>query len=156
MMRPPKGIGAAPWRRIQSATMQLSPHPRATCASPEARAHKARFVRCAPLIPALVAALWLAAPAQAKPKADVAASGAPEIDAGPHPVLDRIRASGRIVLAHRESSVPFSYYDADKKPVGYALDLCKDIAEAVRTHLGLKTIEIDYLPITAATRLDAI
>ncbi len=136
--------------------MQLFPHSRASCASPEARARKARFVRCAPLIPALVAALWLAAPAQAKPKEDAAAAQAPEADPGPHPVLDRIRATGRIVLAHRESSVPFSYYDANKKPVGYALDLCKDVAEAVRKHLGLKSIEIAYLPITTATRIDAI
>ena len=136
--------------------MQLFPHSRATCASPEARAHKARFVRCAPSIPALVAALCLASPVQAKPKADAPASQATEADAGPHPVLDRIRSTGRIVLAHRESSVPFSYYDASKKPVGYALDLCKDVAEAVRKHLGLKSIEIAYLPITTATRIDAI
>jgi ABC-type amino acid transport substrate-binding protein len=60
------------------------------------------------------------------------------------------------VLAHRESSVPFSYYDAKKQPVGYALDLCRDAAEAVRKHLGLKTLEIAYLPITTATRIEAI
>ena len=60
------------------------------------------------------------------------------------------------MLAHRESSVPFSYYDGNKKPVGYALDLCKDLAEAVRKHLGLKTIEIAYLPITTANRIEAI
>jgi glutamate/aspartate transport system substrate-binding protein len=112
--------------------------------------------RCVSLIPALAAALCLASPAHAKPKADASASQAAEPDAGPHPVLDRIRSSGRIVLAHRESSVPFSNYDANKKPVGYALDLCKDVAEAVRKHLGLKSIEIAYLPITAATRMDAI
>ena len=112
--------------------------------------------RCVQLIPALAAALCLASPAHAKPKADAPASQAAEADAGPHPVLDRIRSTGRIVLAHRESSVPFSYYDAGKKPVGYALDLCKDVAEAVRKHLGLKSLEIAYLPITAATRMDAI
>ena len=135
--------------------MQHFPHSSATRATPEARAHKARFARGASLITALVAALCLAPSAQAK-KADSAASAASQADVGPHPVLDRIRSSGRIVLAHRESSVPFSYYDASKKPVGYALDLCKDVAEAVRKHLGLKTIEIVYLPITTATRIDTI
>jgi glutamate/aspartate transport system substrate-binding protein len=60
------------------------------------------------------------------------------------------------VLAHRESSLPFSYYDANKKPVGYALDLCKDVAEAVRKHLGMKTLEIEYVPITTSTRIDTI
>ena len=136
--------------------MQLSPHSRSPCASPEARAHEARFFRHAPMIPALVAALCLATPAHAKPKEDAAAEQAAEADVGPHPVLDRIRATGRIVLAHRESAVPFSYYDANRKPVGYALDLCKDVAEAVRKHLGLKSIEIAYLSITPATRIDAI
>jgi len=135
--------------------MQLPLHSRASCASPEARRHPARAVQCAPLIPALAAALLLAGPAQAKPKAD-APVAAVEVDAGPHPVLDRIRATGRIVLAHRESSVPFSYYDAGRKPVGYALDLCRDVAEAVRKHLGLKILEIAYLPITTANRIDAI
>ncbi len=109
------------------------------------------------LIPALVGALALAPAAQAKPKADAASAAASEAeDAEPHPVLDRIRSSGRIVLAHRESAVPFSYYDANKKPVGYALDLCRDVAEAVRKHLGLKTINIAYLAVTPATRIDAI
>jgi glutamate/aspartate transport system substrate-binding protein len=136
--------------------MQVSPHSRAIRATPEAPAHPARFARGAMLIPALAALFWLAlpAPAHAKPKAD--AAPVQEEDVGPHPVLDRIRSSGRIVLAHRESSVPFSYYDANKKPVGYALDLCKAVAEAVRKHLGLKTLEIAYLPITTATRIDAI
>ncbi len=95
----------------------------------------------------------MASSAQARPKAEAAAS---EADAQPHPVLDRIRSTGHIVLAHRESAVPFSYYDTGKKPVGYALDLCKDVAEAVRKHLGLKSIAIDYLPVTPATRIDAI
>ena len=137
--------------------MQLFPHLRATGASPDARAHEARVVRRALLmIPALAAAMGLAAPAHAKAKPEAAASQAPEADAGPHPVLDRIRSSGRIVLAHRESSVPFSYYDAAHKPVGYALDLCKDVAEAVRRHLGLKTLDVAYVPITTANRIDII
>ena len=127
---------------------------RATPTPPDSRAHKARFAVGVTLVTALAAAPALALAAQARPKADAAASQSE--DAGPHPVLDRIRSSGHIVLAHRESSVPFSYYDASKKPVGYALDLCKEVAEAVRKHLGLKTLEIAYLPITTATRIDAI
>ena len=134
--------------------MQVLQRQRATLPTPDARAHKARFALGATLVMALVAAPCLVSAAQAKPKADAAASQSE--DAGPHPVLDRIRSSGRIVLAHRESSVPFSYYDANKKPIGYALDLCREVAEAVRKHLGLKTLEIAYLPITTATRIDAI
>ena len=40
-------------------------------------------------------------------------------------VLERIKSRGRIVLAHREASVPFSYLDAQRRPVGYALDICQ-------------------------------
>ena len=130
--------------------MQVLPCPSATRAPLQTRAHQARRL----LGVTLAALVCLAPAAQAKPK-DAAAS-APAADAEPHPVLDRIRSSGKIVLAHRESSVPFSYYDANKKPVGYALDLCKDVAEAVRKHLGLKTLEIAYVPITTATRIDTI
>ena len=72
------------------------------------------------------------------------------------PVLERIKSSGRIVLAHRESSVPFSYYDADRHPVGYAMDMCKDVVEAVRKHLGLKTLAIATVPVTTATRIPTI
>jgi len=113
----------------------------------------------AALLTALLAALACGPQAQAKPKADApaGASGAePSADPEPHPVLDRIRSTGRIVLAHRESSVPFSYYDANKKPIGFAVDLCKDLAETVRKHLGMKTLEIAYLPVSTSTRIPAI
>ena len=69
------------------------------------------------------------------------------------PVTDRIRQSGKIVLAHRESSVPFSYLDGDGKPVGYALDLCAKVVEAVRSKLGLKSLIPTYLQVTPANRI---
>jgi ABC-type amino acid transport substrate-binding protein len=128
-------------------------HASATRATPGAAAHKARLVVRTLLIPALAATVFLAPPTHARAKADAASA---PVDAEPHPVLDRIRSSGRIVLAHRESAVPFSYVDGGKKPVGYALDLCKEVAETVRKHLGLKTLDIAYLAVTPATRIDAI
>ena len=70
--------------------------------------------------------------------------------------LEHIRSTGKIILAHRESSLPFSYVDNDKHPIGYSLDICKSLAEAVSKHLGLKKLEIEYLPVTTATRISAI
>ena len=133
--------------------MHLFPTSGALRATPGAVPLRARLTVGAALT-AAIAVFCLAPSAQARPKAEAAASET--ADAQPHPVLDRIRTTGHIVLAHRESAVPFSYYDANKKPVGYALDLCKDVAEAVRKHLGLKSIEIAYLAVTPATRIDAI
>lgn len=72
------------------------------------------------------------------------------------PVTDRIRQSGRLVIAHRESSVPLSYVDADKRPVGYAVELCQRVAEAVRRRLGLDTLQVAYLQVDGASRIPAI
>jgi len=71
------------------------------------------------------------------------------------PVLEGIREKGRIVIAHRESSVPFSYVDGGK-PVGYAIDLCRKVAEAVRTKLGLKALPVDFVKVTPADRMPMI
>ncbi len=38
--------------------------------------------------------------------------------------LKKIKDTGTITLGHRESSVPFSYYDDRQQVVGYAMDLC--------------------------------
>jgi glutamate/aspartate transport system substrate-binding protein len=70
--------------------------------------------------------------------------------------LDHIRATGKIVLAHRESSVPFSYLDGDKRPVGYALDLCLKLADAVKKKLDMKTLTIEYVMVTPSTRIATI
>jgi len=69
------------------------------------------------------------------------------------PTLDHIRQTGKIVLGHRESSVPFSYMDADKHAVGYAVDLCQRLAEAVRKKLDMKSLTIEYLMVTPSNRI---
>ncbi len=72
-------------------------------------------------------------------------------------VLRRIQASGEIVLAHRESSIPFSYVPSlGEQPVGYALDLCRSIAKAVQKQLRMKILTIRYLPVTSSNRLTVI
>ncbi len=71
-------------------------------------------------------------------------------------VLQRIEGGGKLVIAHRESSIPFSYVDADKKPVGYAVDLCLRIAEAVRKKTGMKTMAVSFLQVTPSNRITMI
>ncbi len=71
-------------------------------------------------------------------------------------VLDRVRKGGDLVLAHRESSVPFSYLDGNQKPVGYALDLCLKIAEAVRKKVGKPDMAVSLLLVTPANRISTI
>lgn len=70
-------------------------------------------------------------------------------------VLDRVKATGKLVIAHRASSVPFSYV-LDGKPVGYALDICNRVAAAVQREAGLKAMAVTYLPITPENRIEKI
>jgi ABC-type amino acid transport substrate-binding protein len=72
------------------------------------------------------------------------------------PTLQKIRDSGVITLAHRESSIPFSYLDAKKRPVGYALDLCQRIVEALRRDLKMPNLRVEYLAVTSAQRIPSI
>jgi ABC-type amino acid transport substrate-binding protein len=81
-------------------------------------------------------------------------AAAPAAIAGP--AVDRIKQTGKIVIAHRESSVPFSYVLPDKKPVGYAVELCLKVAEAVRKKLEMKSLAPEFLQVTPANRITVI
>jgi glutamate/aspartate transport system substrate-binding protein len=67
--------------------------------------------------------------------------------------LKKIKDSGAIVLGHRESSVPFSFLDGQQKPVGYSMDLCLKVVDAVKAELGLSALEVKYVPVTSSTRI---
>lgn len=67
--------------------------------------------------------------------------------------LDKIRASGTITLGHRDASIPFSYLDDKQRPIGYAMDLCLKVVEAVKAELKLPALKVAYQPVTSATRI---
>jgi len=71
-------------------------------------------------------------------------------------LLEKIRTSGSITLAHRDASIPFSYLDQDKRPVGYSIDLCLKVVDAIRRELKLDKLEVKYLLVTPAARIAAI
>ena len=68
-------------------------------------------------------------------------------------ILDRIKQSGRITIAHREASVPFSFLDGQGRPVGYAMDLCQRLVEAVAKRVEHKSLAVDLKLVTSATRI---
>ncbi|BAM86360.1 glutamate/aspartate ABC transporter periplasmic protein [Bradyrhizobium oligotrophicum S58] len=70
--------------------------------------------------------------------------------------LEKIRSTGILTIGHRESSIPFSYYDKNDKVVGYAMDLCAIVADAVKARLGLAKLEIKLVPITPSLRIPSI
>ena len=62
--------------------------------------------------------------------------------------LRRITETGTISLGHRESSVPFSYYDSRKQVVGYSHDLMLRVVEAIKARLALPALTIRLVPVT--------
>src|ERR1700692_4268285 len=70
--------------------------------------------------------------------------------------LAKIKDTGTITLGHRESSVPFSYYDDNQKVIGYAMDLCYKIVDAVKSELKLDKLDVQLNPVTSATRIPLI
>jgi ABC-type amino acid transport substrate-binding protein len=69
--------------------------------------------------------------------------------------LASIRATRAITLAYRESSVPFSYLSARREPIGYSIELCKKLAEAIGDTVG-RELELKWLAVTSETRIEAV
>src|SRR5690348_12260547 len=70
--------------------------------------------------------------------------------------LKKIKDTGTITLGHRESSVPFSYYDDNQRVIGYAMDLCYKIVDAVKSKLKMDNLGVKLNPVTSATRIPLI
>lgn len=67
--------------------------------------------------------------------------------------LKKVKETGYITLGHRESSVPFSYIDDNAKVVGYAMEICGKIVDAVKAELKMDKLEVRLLPVTSSTRI---
>jgi glutamate/aspartate transport system substrate-binding protein len=67
--------------------------------------------------------------------------------------LAKVKELGYITIGHREASVPFSYLDDKRQPVGFAMDICAKIVDAVKRELKLDTLEVRYQLVTASTRI---
>jgi glutamate/aspartate transport system substrate-binding protein len=93
------------------------------------------------LLWSLVLAAAVVAPAQAQ---------------SPGGTLAKIRDTGEIRLGHRDVSVPFSYLDDNQKPVGFAMDLCARIVDAVKSELKLPSLQTKLQPIQLSTQIPLI
>ena len=70
--------------------------------------------------------------------------------------LKRINETGEMNLGFREDQAPMSFGHSDGQAVGYSVDLCKYIASMVVETLGKTTIQVNFVPVTAASRFEAI
>src|SRR5579871_1664258 len=67
--------------------------------------------------------------------------------------LKSIKDSGSITLGYRESSIPFSYLDDNQKPIGFAMDICYKIVDAVKKELKLDKLDVKLEPVTSSNRI---
>ncbi|MCP4768398.1 MAG: amino acid ABC transporter substrate-binding protein [Gammaproteobacteria bacterium] len=70
--------------------------------------------------------------------------------------LKRIADAGEINLGYRVNSTPMSFDNGSNRAAGYSVELCNHIAAAVKQKLGLADIRVNYVPVTAQSRFDAI
>lgn len=99
------------------------------------------FAALAAFLAAFLAALLvLAAPAQAQELTGT---------------LAKARATGTIALGYRESSVPFSYLNARKEPIGYSIELCRALVTAIEDAVN-RSLAIQWVSVTSDSRIDAV
>src|SRR5689334_9329822 len=70
--------------------------------------------------------------------------------------LERIRDRNAIVFAYRDGAAPFSFKDRDGRVRGYTVELCTHVAQAIQRELRLPTLDVKWVPVDAADRIDAI
>ena len=70
--------------------------------------------------------------------------------------LKKVKERGVITIGHRDSSLPLSYLDDKLQPVGFSIELCKHVVEAVKAKLGLANLNVKYNPVTSATRIPLV
>src|SRR6201985_21674 len=70
--------------------------------------------------------------------------------------LKNIKETGAITLGFRDSSIPFSYLDDNQKPIGFAMDICYKIADAVKKDLKLDKLDVKLVSVSSSTRIPLI
>ncbi|MBC7702145.1 glutamate/aspartate ABC transporter substrate-binding protein [Aquabacterium sp.] len=72
------------------------------------------------------------------------------------PTLKKITENGTIGLGHRESSIPFSYYDDKQQVVGYSHELMLKVVEAIKADLKKPSLAIKLVPVTSQNRIPLV
>ena len=67
--------------------------------------------------------------------------------------LKKVKETGTITIGYRDSSIPFSYLDDNQKPIGFAIDICHNIVDAVKSELKVDKLAVEFNPVTSSTRI---
>ncbi len=74
----------------------------------------------------------------------------------PADTLEKIKDAGSITLGHRESSIPFSYYDDQQRVIGYSQDIALRVVDAIKRELQLPDLQVRLNPVTSQNRIPLI
>jgi len=83
----------------------------------------------------------------------LAALALPALACAQTSTLDKIKQSGTMTLAYRESSIPFSYLDDKAQPTGFGFEICEKIADRVKAATGRSDLKKQYQAVTSANRI---
>jgi len=70
--------------------------------------------------------------------------------------LKKIKDTGVITLGHRESSIPFSYYDDKQQVIGYSHEIMLKAVDAIKADQKIDKLEIKLMPVTSANRITLV
>lgn len=84
------------------------------------------------------------------------ASAVLPVHAQESPTLKKIKDTGTITLGHRESSIPFSYYDDKQQVIGYSQELMMKAVDGIKEQLKLAKIDTKMMPVTSANRITLV
>lgn len=70
--------------------------------------------------------------------------------------LKKVKETGTFIIGHRDSSLPLSYLDDKLQPVGFSIELCKYVVDAVKATLSMPNLNVKYNPVTSATRIPLV
>lgn len=70
--------------------------------------------------------------------------------------LAKIRESGVIALGHRESSIPFSYYDDKQQVIGYSHEIMLHVVNAIQKELQMPNLQTKLVPVTSQNRIPLV
>jgi glutamate/aspartate transport system substrate-binding protein len=70
--------------------------------------------------------------------------------------LKQIQETKTIAVAYRTDALPFSFEDADKKPAGYTVDVCRGVIAVIERQIGVSPLQVKWVAVTTQTRFSAI
>ena len=79
----------------------------------------------------------------------VASVGAQELSG----TLKKIRDTGIVKIGNRDASIPFSYYNDKQQPIGYGIDVCLKVVDAIKAELKMPNLKVEFVPVTSQTRI---